>query len=311
MTEFSYPFGGQGPTSNPDWSDLMRDALPTGVVARSSNDLLVFGDSTGRQVKVMPGRANVRGHRYRSDSQITVPLDANTSGQPRKDLIVLRLEYGATNTVRLRVKTGVPALDPQETTLVQTDNGIYEEALGVATVANGAVTIAAANVADRRQFTAARQPAGAVEMFAGAVIPGGWLLCNGDTVPRALYPALYAALGGASSPFGQGDGSTTFNLPNFRGRTPVGMNTAEAEFDALGKKGGAKTHTLTVAQMPAHSHLENVAAGVASGYNGRFSYSGEGNGGVFPTNHHTNAAGGGQPHNNLQPYLALHFIIKA
>ncbi|ACZ29558.1 Tail Collar domain protein [Xylanimonas cellulosilytica DSM 15894] len=82
-------------------------------------------------------------------------------------------------------------------------------------------------------------------------VPPGWLEHNGAAVSRTTYPALFAHYG---TTYGAGDGSTTFNLPNAKGRTPVGLDTAQAEFNAVGKTGGAKTHTLSTAEMPSHTH---------------------------------------------------------
>lgn len=94
-------------------------------------------------------------------------------------------------------------------------------------------------------------PAGTVSAFAGASAPGGWLLCNGAAVSRTTYDALFAVVG---TTYGAGDGSTTFNLPNLKGRVPVGLDASQVEFDALGEIGGEKMHTLTTAEMPVHGH---------------------------------------------------------
>jgi microcystin-dependent protein len=98
-------------------------------------------------------------------------------------------------------------------------------------------------------------PAGAIQMFAGAAAPGGWLLCDGSLVSRTTYSGLFAAIG---TVYGAGDGSTTFALPNLKGRVPVGRDSAQAEFGELGAAGGAKTHTLTVAEMPSHTHVQDA-----------------------------------------------------
>lgn len=105
---------------------------------------------------------------------------------------------------------------------------------------------------------------GTVLPFAGATAPNGWLLCYGQAVNRSDYPNLFAAIG---TTFGAGDGSTTFNLPDLRGRVPAGkdnmggtpanrLTTAGSGVDGptLGAAGGSQAHTLTTAQMPAHAH---------------------------------------------------------
>ena len=104
-------------------------------------------------------------------------------------------------------------------------------------------------------------PAGVINIFAGNIAPDGYLICDGREVSRTEYADLFAVIGTA---YGEGDGSTTFNLPDLQSRIPVGMS-AEPEFDQLGKTGGAKEHVLTVDEMPAHSHAGST--GEAGGHN--------------------------------------------
>lgn len=96
-------------------------------------------------------------------------------------------------------------------------------------------------------------PCGSIMPFAGATIPAGWLACDGSAVSRTTYSSLYAALGGITSPWGQGNGTTTFNLPDLRSRVPVGKN-GSGTFSALGAIGGAETMSLSEAHMAAHTH---------------------------------------------------------
>ena len=81
---------------------------------------------------------------------------------------------------------------------------------------------------------------GAIVMWPTATVPTGYLLCDGQAVSRSTYADLFAVIG---TSFGAGDGSTTFNVPNLKGRQVVGRDAAQAEFDTLGETGGAKTHT--------------------------------------------------------------------
>lgn len=83
-------------------------------------------------------------------------------------------------------------------------------------------------------------PPGILAPYAGAAAPTGWLICDGAAVSRTTYAALFAAIGVA---YGVGDGSTTFNLPNLKGRMPAGLDTGQTEFNTLGKTGGVKTHS--------------------------------------------------------------------
>ena len=97
-------------------------------------------------------------------------------------------------------------------------------------------------------------PPGTITAFAGISAPNGWLICNGVAVSRTTFAALFAALG---TLYGQGNGSSTFNLPNLLGRTVVGWTSGENEFNALGRVGGSKTHALTQTEMPRHTHIQN------------------------------------------------------
>lgn len=91
---------------------------------------------------------------------------------------------------------------------------------------------------------------GIVLPFAGGSVPSGWLLCNGQTVSRTTYSNLYAAIGDT---WGDGDGSTTFEVPDLRDSVPVGVSASKA----LGTAGGAPSVTLTVGNLPAHAHSLN------------------------------------------------------
>jgi len=153
------------------------------------------------------------------------------------------------------------------------------------------------------QKTAFAGLTGAVLPYAGASAPTGFLLCDGAAVSRSTYSELFSVIG---TTYGVGDGDTTFNLPNLKGRVPVGLDAAQTEFDALGETGGAKTHTLTTAQIPSHTHsVPYHPTGTNGGYSGSSPS-------TLPTNTGAQggAAGGGEAHNNLQPYIALNYVIK-
>ena len=160
-------------------------------------------------------------------------------------------------------------------------------------------------------------PAGAVMPFAGSTAPAGWLLCFGQAVSRSQYGELFAVLG---TSYGVGDGSTTFNLPDLRGRVPAGLDNMGGS-DAgrltwdnnLGNSGGSQTHTLTTSEIPSHTHFISAAFDNNSTA-GPYPYYARAGGGstlLGPPNGMTSAgSGGGAAHNNMQPTILLNYIIK-
>ncbi len=152
-------------------------------------------------------------------------------------------------------------------------------------------------------------PAGIFFPFAGASadIPAGFLLCDGSAVSRTTYADLFAAIG---TLWGAGNGTTTFNLPNLKGRVPVGYDSSQTEFETVAKQGGAKTHTLTTGEMPSHSHAGTLTSKNSVGTSSTRVAEGSDSGGAGGVNYTTGSAGAGGAHNNLQPYVAAHYIIK-
>jgi len=164
-------------------------------------------------------------------------------------------------------------------------------------------------------------PAGSVMPYAGSTAPSGWLLSYGQEISRSTYAALFAAIG---TTYGIGDGSTTFNVPDLRGRLVAGQDdmggtsanrltgqSGGVNGDTLGASGGAETHTLTTAELASHTHGAG-SFGVAGSTSGSSS-------GVARTNGTTQTAsvtgtsgatGSGGAHNNVQPTLILNYIIK-
>ena len=156
---------------------------------------------------------------------------------------------------------------------------------------------------------------GSIADFGMDSAPTGWLACYGQAVSRSTYAALYAAIGDT---WGAGNGSTTFNLPDLRGRVRAGKDNMGGisadrltkvggpsgpgvDGDTMAATGGEESHQLTVGEMPIHSHS---ARGVGSAQPQYSTFAGNGSSGG------TGNAGGDQPHNNLQPTAIVLTCIK-
>lgn len=182
-------------------------------------------------------------------------------------------------------------------------------------------------------------PIGSVTAFAGSSAPSGWLLCGGQTVSRTQYSGLFLIIG---TTYGAGDGSTTFTLPDLRGRTIAGeddmggttanrLTTSGSGINGtvLGAVGGVESVTLTSAQsgVPAHSHGTTSTENYSSfgvGYllnttgrsfsqvtaNPALAATVDGQSHTHTVNNNT-AANASQAHTNTQPTIVLNYIIKA
>ena len=132
-----------------------------------------------------------------------------------------------------------------------------------------------------------------------------WLVCNGKAISRTTYSALFALIG---TSFGIGDGSTTFNLPDFRGRVTGGIGSGAGLTNrTIGQNIGEENHILTTNEMPSHSHTMGPAGGVVNDQGGN---AGAGAGANRSVSYTTGNTGGNASHNNMQPTLfAGHWFI--
>jgi len=183
---------------------------------------------------------------------------------------------------------------------------VNQAAVDAAIAASGHVNQAAVDAAIEAAIEAA-VPIGSITIWAGTGDPPGgtWLICDGRGLSKTTYSELYSIIGdnfdyGTPKP-------DLFVLPDFAGRSPFGVSDRDTEFTVLGAADGEKSHTLTQGEMPIHSHpmlpgyfpgrdVANPTIAVSSG--NTWSQGSIGN------------AGGGQPHNNLPPFLVVNFIIK-
>lgn len=146
-------------------------------------------------------------------------------------------------------------------------------------------------------------PIGSVTVFAGSIVPSNWLLCNGSEVSRTDYSELFNVIG---TTYGTGDGSTTFKLPDLRDKFVIGTG----DDNTLGSTGGEKEHILTEAELPEHRHNYTNNRGTGSQSWGGLIGTNKVDGVTLGTSG-SSYAGNNQPHNNMPPYIAQTFIIKA
>lgn len=160
---------------------------------------------------------------------------------------------------------------------------------------------------------------GEIRLFAGNFAPAGWMFCAGQLVPISEYETLFNLIG---TTYG-GDGQSTFALPDLRSRTPLHMGPLPGGSTyTIGQLGGAEAVTLTTQQIPSHNHLVNAtaagqvlspmnafAAVPTSTQQGLQLYAPSGTNTALANGSIANS-GGSQPHDNIQPYLCVSFIIS-
>lgn len=146
---------------------------------------------------------------------------------------------------------------------------------------------------------------GEMRYFGGNFAPRGWALCDGQLLAISSHSALFSILG---TTYG-GDGVSTFGLPDLRGRVPMHMGTGPGLTPRqLGAKSGAETVTLTLNQMPPHHHGVVAATGPVDPAGERYVENQQASSSIVVPDR-TDDVGGGQSHNNMQPYQVVNFCI--
>lgn len=160
-------------------------------------------------------------------------------------------------------------------------------------------------------------PAGTVVQSASINVPDGWLNCNGELLNKIAYAELFFAIGNV---YGGEPTDLSFNLPDMRGRVGIGAGQgADLTNRIMGEKSGVETHALNVGEMPSHSHSSNAVGGTiglitSNGANtassGLDTTTGEPNLYASIPALTINNTGSGLPHNNMQPFLVIRYLIK-
>ena len=266
------------------------------------------------QIRVATGRIMVCGRMVAVDNDL---VNANISPSGTKPgRLILRVDMANTETpayFTTQVGNPLPELVQED---INTDGLIYEFEMATYT----AEELAISNIKDTAYRLSKnndyRNMPGIIELWPGSTAPEGWLLCNGQAVSRTTYANLFSVLG---TTYGQGDGSTTFNVPDLTGRVPMGTNGTYP----LASKGGETAHTLSEAELPAvNGYLEfhNIYTGTNLG-DVKNAFSGQRIDGKYRDGGSTQTGassygianlnfGQDSAHNNLQPYLAQNYIIK-
>ena len=268
-------------------------AVTGGITAATFNKVAITAPATGSTLTIADGKTLTA-----SNTLMLTGTDSTSFAFPSASDTVVTLAATQTLTNKT-LTTAVLGSSTATTQVAGTSN---------TTVATTAFVAAAVAVG---------MPTGAVSPYAGSAAPTGWLLCYGQAISRATYATLFAAI---STTYGIGDGTTTFNLPDMRGRVAAGADnmggsaagrltstTMSPDGNTLSATGGTQTHTLITAEMPSHTHaLSDAYPGVNTG--GSWQQNGGAYGGSIGT---IGSTGGGGAHLNVQPTIVLNFIIKA
>jgi microcystin-dependent protein len=156
---------------------------------------------------------------------------------------------------------------------------------------------------------------GEIRLFAGNFAPQGWAFCDGQLLPIAQAEVLFNLIG---TTYG-GDGQTTFALPDLRGRVPVHQGNNGQSNYIVGQEGGVETVTLGAGQMPRHAHAMLASTSPAGATHGpsevpgssaAMNFYGAGTPNMAMDPNAVAQAGGGQPHENMPPFVALSYIVS-
>ena len=329
-------------TSDGSVSDGMSKVLVLGGSPSGENTITISPNDADKLYFVKNGTSQI--------ATFTQGSGANVSVAAGKEAIIFADGAGSGAAVA-EIKPN--AADASVLTATLADNAvtaakIADDAVGADAVADNSIGAAAINISGNGtsgqavvsdgdgsfSYQSNIVPSGALMPYAGTSAPTGFLLCDGSAVSRSTYATLFSAV---STTYGSGDGSSTFNLPDLRGRVVAGqddMGSASANRltdqtgglngDTLGATGGSETHTLTTAQLASHTHtfsdtdahtVSFPRAFISGAANNSVNVDGSGqrhDGGTLTVSISgtTSSTGSGSAHNNVQPTIILNYIIK-
>lgn len=211
MTQTAYPLSNSPILTESQWSSIAQNWLGTGVVKSQLNELSVYADSTGMQVKVQSGQAYLKGVFFQSDAEEALAISTADASNPRIDRVILRLDW-ATDSLKLAVLQGTPAASPTAPAVTQ-NTSRWEISLAQIAVGAGVTTIAAGNVTDERRFT--KNASSIQSNFTSIVGQNGWAWpSSGYEQPQYLLDEMgfvhfKGVLGGGTTT----RGTVIFTLP--------------------------------------------------------------------------------------------------
>lgn len=347
MAITSFPFDGQDTTEN-QFSILFRELQTSGIAGSINGADFKVSAATGMTVQVQPGVAVLRGHAVDSSAIETLSIP-NPVGGTIAHRVVLRLDT-TDNSILLQLVSSAPgAAAPAPTqsltgifeiplavvtvpvgtvnvsaAMIVDDRDFTGQGVGAWTTAKRPASPRVGRTGYNTILgyvevwtgsawvpTTPIEPVGTVKMTATHAAPPGWFTMQGQSLPQADWPALFAAIGTT-----YGGNGTHFNLPNMSGRSPLGIGnsgTTGSTHHHLGQQGGEELHYLSIGEMPNHAHTTpNMWSEAYQPHTWELA-NGFGNGITFQRQAYvgTDATGGNIPHNTMHPFLGITFIIKA
>lgn len=313
-----------------DFAAFAAGMLSNGVLA-DKEDTLKITAGGGMTVTANKGYCWINGFFGKAEATEYLALSTASGTYPRYDRVVARLDL-LQKSIYLTVIEGTASETPSIPSIVR-DGTYHDLGLALIFIPAGALEVTEKNIEDTRMDEAvcggviARTAGklalegkadkseiasfvtvGDIKATASVNPPSRWMICDGRAISREIYSELFLSIG---TTYGAGDGETTFNIPDLRGRVIAGVNESDGNFSQIGKRGGSKNHTLTISEMPPHSH-DLKAVTRSSEYD--TPASGVDYSSVDDANlHHTLSAitstGGGESFSILQPYITLNYII--